>query len=116
MLTHGIHPMASLYDALSSLQFLNAGTTLATDQFFWENIRPVGESQVMVYLEADNVSCVECAWPDGGRVRREKVVRRLSLSIAASYPHDLQISPSPIHRARSTSSLTRTCGRRTRAG
>lgn len=50
---------APLSDALERFEFFNTGETLATDSFFWDLIRPVGESQKLIYLEADNVSCTE---------------------------------------------------------
>ena len=33
----------------------------------WEPIYIVGEKQKLIYLEAQNVSCTECNWSDGGR-------------------------------------------------
>ena len=57
----------SLHDALSAIHFNNNGTTLSTDRFHWETIRPVGDSQKLFYLEAENVSCTGCVWSDGGK-------------------------------------------------
>eukprot|EP01051_Picozoa_sp_SAG22_P006579 SAG22_NODE_435_length_10524_cov_8.503789_7_plen_741_part_00 len=58
---------ASLFDKLSAVTFLNSGVTRATDTFFFEDIDAIGDGQVLIYLEADNVSCVQCVWSDGGK-------------------------------------------------
>jgi non-lysosomal glucosylceramidase len=56
---------SSLFDALAEIPFLNGGLTRANDSFHFETIAAVGESQIAIYLEADNVSCLNCtAWSD----------------------------------------------------
>lgn len=57
----------SLHDALAAVSFLNSGVTRSTDSFFFEDIDAIGEGQELIYLEADNVSCVHCVWSDGGK-------------------------------------------------
>lgn len=57
----------SLYGALTAVPFLNSGVTRSTDSFFFEEIDAIGEGQKLIYLEADNVSCVHCVWSDGGK-------------------------------------------------
>ncbi len=56
-----------LHDALAAVTFLNSGVTRSTDSFFFEDIDAIGEGQALIYLEADNVSCVHCVWSDGGK-------------------------------------------------
>lgn len=64
----GLPPAAaSLFDQLSSVSFLNSGVTAASDSFFFEDIDAIGDGQKLIYLEADNVSCVHCVWSDGGK-------------------------------------------------
>lgn len=58
---------AALFDALQRVTFLNKGITNASDHFHWEIVQTVGDKQVPIYLEADNVSCVKCVWSDGGK-------------------------------------------------
>ena len=73
LLLHGAASSTNLPDALDALEFLNEGTTFASDEFFWAQIEPVGEAQKLVYLEAENVSCASyagddaCVWSDGGQ-------------------------------------------------
>eukprot|EP01065_Artemidia_motanka_P038717 TRINITY_DN47565_c0_g1_i1.p1 TRINITY_DN47565_c0_g1~~TRINITY_DN47565_c0_g1_i1.p1 ORF type:complete len:985 (+),score=290.16 TRINITY_DN47565_c0_g1_i1:57-3011(+) len=58
---------ADLFSSLHDVEFRNAGVTTSNDEFHWEVLKPVGEGQVAIYLEADNVSCTQCVWSDQGK-------------------------------------------------
>ena len=53
--------------SLRRVEFANSGVTRANDSVFFADIVPVGKGAVMVYLEADNVSCTNCVWSDGAQ-------------------------------------------------
>lgn len=65
--TAGASNVDELHDALNAVTFLNSGVTRSTDAFLYEDIDAIGEGQVLIYLEAENVSCVHCVWSDGGK-------------------------------------------------
>ena len=63
---------STLYDVLDSLTFRNSGTIQSSDVYDWRILNAslrggTHNGQVAIYLEAENVSCTQCVWSDGGK-------------------------------------------------